>query len=93
MRHDWERGKIDVLDAHPGLTFDAYALADAFSRQCEAHVEKTAPDLLRHLSTASHARDMLQISESAGYPKLKYWGISYGSILGGTFAAMFPGTS
>lgn len=89
-RHDWERVKIDVLDAHPGLAFDAFANADAFSRQCEAHIEATTPGLLQHLSTASHARDMLEMSEQAGYPKLKYWGISYGSILGGTFAAMFP---
>jgi pimeloyl-ACP methyl ester carboxylesterase len=89
-RHDWGLTKIDVVDAHPGVVFDAYAASDAFSRQCETHINATTPGLLQHLSTASHARDMLEISTRAGYPKLKYWGISYGSILGGTFAAMFP---
>ncbi|RAL65630.1 hypothetical protein DID88_005302 [Monilinia fructigena] len=38
----------------------------------------------------SVAIDMLEILNKLGYENLRYWGISYGTIIGGTFAAMYP---
>lgn len=46
--------------------------------------------IMSHLSTASIARDMLEILDKTGHARLRYWGFSYGTILGGVFAGLYP---
>lgn len=87
-RQNWALQETPVIDSHPGVMYDVWARASAYSLACERSHNSTG--FLRHISTASHARDMLEILNQMGEEKLQYWGFSYGTILGGTFAAMYP---
>jgi pimeloyl-ACP methyl ester carboxylesterase len=46
--------------------------------------------LLDHDTTADVARDMNLLRQAVGDPVLNFWGLSYGSVLGATYANLFP---
>ncbi|HZB48480.1 MAG TPA: alpha/beta hydrolase [Mycobacteriales bacterium] len=47
--------------------------------------------LLPHLSTADTARDLDLLRQAVGDDRLSYFGISYGTLIGATYASLFPG--
>lgn len=48
------------------------------------------PEILAHVSTANVARDMNVLRRFLGEPKIAYFGQSYGTLLGATYARLFP---
>ncbi|MFI5769216.1 alpha/beta hydrolase [Streptomyces sp. NPDC051658] len=58
-----------------------------FGAGCERRSGKVLP----YVGTTNAARDMDLIREVLGDKKLTYFGVSYGTELGGTYAHLFPG--
>ncbi|MFI0354063.1 alpha/beta fold hydrolase [Actinomadura sp. 9N407] len=46
--------------------------------------------LLPHMRTTDSARDVDSIRKALGAPQISYYGFSYGTYLGATYATMFP---
>ena len=58
----------------------------AFGRHCK----RRSGRIMRHMSTADSARDMELLRRSVGAHRLNYYGLSYGTLLGATYANIFP---
>ncbi|SJL15396.1 uncharacterized protein ARMOST_18893 [Armillaria ostoyae] len=80
--NNWATVVNTTSDQIPHLWASAQVLAEL--------AKERDSGILDYISTDNVARDMLRISEAAGQEKLQYWGDSYGTVLGSTFAAMFP---
>ncbi|MGX2994680.1 alpha/beta hydrolase [Streptomyces sp. JNUCC 64] len=88
-RSDEEIQAAEKVDLSPDDAAEERAfLKDAagFAAGCE----RGAGPFLAHLSTDDTARDMDLMRQVLGDDKLHYFGISYGTQLGGAYAHLFP---
>ncbi|MFF6951374.1 alpha/beta hydrolase [Streptomyces iakyrus] len=88
-RGDKEIQAAESVDVSPDTPAEEKAFfedAADFGEGCR----KNAGKLMAHVSTADSARDMDRIREVLGDPRMNYFGISYGTELGGTYAHLFP---
>ncbi|MFL6098008.1 MAG: alpha/beta hydrolase [Blastococcus sp.] len=72
------------------VTVDAAALVAHAQHYVDACLANNG-EILRHVSTANVARDLDALRLAVGDQRLSYIGFSYGTFLGATYAALFPG--
>ena len=51
---------------------------------------KTHRELISAMGTVETAHDLDALRRALGDPKLTYWGVSYGTVIGSTYAAIYP---
>ena len=88
-RSDKEIEASESLDITPDTPAEETAYfrdAATFGKGCQ----KSTGTLMAHVSTTDTARDMDLMRQVLGDTKMHYFGISYGTELGGVYAHLFP---
>lgn len=88
-RSDEAIDAAETVDSTPDTATEEQAyLKDAadFGKGCQ----KAAGKLMAHVSTTDTARDMDLMRHVLGDERMHYFGISYGTELGGVYAHLFP---
>jgi pimeloyl-ACP methyl ester carboxylesterase len=76
-------------DATPETSAERIQLINR-TKQFNAACEKNSKTILPHVPTTDAARDMDLMRQVLGDKQLHYFGISYGTQLGGVYAHLFP---
>jgi pimeloyl-ACP methyl ester carboxylesterase len=86
----WEEERViePPLVAYPPVTVrpDREVEAEAYISACE----QRSGELLPHLSTTDVARDLDVLRAALGDEQLTFLGLSYGTVIGTYYAALFP---
>ncbi|KAJ5588478.1 hypothetical protein N7537_011156 [Penicillium hordei] len=80
-----EKSHIQARDA-PADSPEIYAWAQNFAKACI----ETMGDYAPYINTPQTAADMNSILDAVGQADMIYWGFSYGTLLGQTYAGLFP---
>ncbi|MGW3445997.1 alpha/beta hydrolase [Streptomyces sp. NPDC001076] len=96
-------GRSDPVECENDAQLDNYFQQDATpdtgaertqlinrTKQFNAACEKNSRAILPHVRTTDAARDMDLMRQVLGDTKMHYFGISYGTELGGVYAHLFP---
>jgi pimeloyl-ACP methyl ester carboxylesterase len=88
-----DTGQLDALlafDPDPDDLAERNEMDRLINRFGQGCLDKSG-DLARHMSTKEVVRDMDILRAALGERKLNYLGASYGTLIGGTYAELFPG--
>ncbi|MER7464025.1 alpha/beta hydrolase [Streptomyces sp. NPDC097981] len=85
-----EMDKFTQVDQTPDNAEERAELVTAF-KEFAAGCQTRSQRILPHVSTVEAARDMDLLRAVLGDEKLTYVGASYGTLLGATYAELFPG--
>lgn len=86
---DREMDAYTRVDQTPDDEGETDKLVDAYKSFAEGCEQRTS-GLLGHVSTVEAARDMDVLRAALGDKKLYYYGASYGTFLGATYAGLYP---
>ena len=78
----------DITPDDDGERQEIVDLAEEFAQECVSNNS----DYIEHIGTNNSARDMDSIRQALGEDEISYFGFSYGSELGATWATLFPET-
>jgi pimeloyl-ACP methyl ester carboxylesterase len=67
-----------------------YAAMLAYNSKLDADCKANTGAIFDHVDTASVDRDMDAIRAALGAPKISYYGVSYGTLIGQEYAELFP---
>jgi pimeloyl-ACP methyl ester carboxylesterase len=72
------------------ITDEEEAIWEAGEHYLDAACDQRGGKIGDHMATANVARDLDRLRQAVGDSKLSYYGVSYGSYLGQTYANLFP---
>lgn len=81
-----EKHALDLDDDLVGDSAKRYAWTQNYVKTCEENMGEHG----KYINTPQTAADMNSILDAVGQQDMVYWGFSYGTLLGQTYASLFP---